>query len=82
MSKWMDIVTAPKNGTVILGYSIEEDDDLTPQIMKWVRGMWVINWDNTPMTGVKYFRLPSGEDCPTGHFHAPTHWMFLPDPPA
>lgn len=73
---WQPIETAPKDGTRILGYSIKEADDLTPQIMQWLRpnslGLikaegWHISWDHTPCDGSDWV-LP------------PTHWCSLPDP--
>lgn len=79
--EWRPIETAPKDGRVILGFSLEEDDDLMPQLIRWYQEGWVIAWDHTMMTGCKYFMLPNGKQCVTGHFQPPTHWMPLPDFP-
>lgn len=82
VSDWQPIETAPRDGTDILGYSTEEDDDLNPQIIKWKDGGWVISWDHTHMTGMKYYNLPDGRIIYTGHGQLPTHWMPLPEPPS
>lgn len=69
MTEWMDISTAPKDGTEILVYEKYEtrfgsnEYDYYIQIAYWGNYGWRID----------AFTPPSGSD--------PTHWMPLPEPP-
>lgn len=74
MTDWQPIETAPKDGTKILGTSVNGADDEHPQIITWLSRHdgydlgWYVAWDHTPCD--KY-----------GKHDLPTHWMPLPDPP-
>lgn len=63
---WQPIKTAPKDGTVVIGFDMtKDDDDGLPHGVDFMRtddrGVWI-----DPLTN----RL------------SPTHWMPLPSPPA
>ena len=72
MSKWQPIETAPKDGTVVLGYGITDGEVSGPSSEKTIEPMHHLG--------------PSGEWGITGGDYyivwiRPTHWMPLPEPP-
>jgi hypothetical protein len=78
MSEWHPIKTAPKDGTLILGYG-EPLDSGAPRfgLVAWVAAVteW---WEQTSPT-TKELRVEEG-----GHWDGdviPDYWMLLPDPP-
>ncbi len=82
-SPWMDIETAPKDGTEILGLFFHpRDEDSYPMLSgPWTTcfkdGKWRSSWDGEQVLeymsdfGSEYKSL----------FYDPTHWMPLPAPP-
>jgi hypothetical protein len=66
MEGWQPIDTAPKNGTVILGYS--------PQL-----GTEPIFWGCQPQHNPHSFWITAS--CRIVHISQYTHWMPLPEPP-
>lgn len=67
--QWQPIETAPKDGSVVLGYwvasldGIDVTGDKCYALTLWMGGEWV-----------------SADDCDIS-FADPTHWMPLPTPP-
>ena len=82
MTDWQPIETAPKDGTEIIGCSVNKwgDDNVTlygPWTMAFSRDMWRSSWDGSEVLsymsdfGSQYKELDSD----------PTHWMPLPSTP-
>jgi hypothetical protein len=63
--EWLPIETAPKDGTEVLVYGLDYDEQVIA----------IVEWDAT--NGV-YSRGPMGDYF---SFDEPTHWMPLPAPP-
>lgn len=73
MTEWQPIETAPKDGTLILGFSAQYR---TPKLSQ---DRATIFWDadNVLGAGVGWWgKLPNGLVMTN-----PTHWMPLPNPP-
>lgn len=79
---WLDIETAPKDGTEIIGVHFEEWEDFKPTLYgPWTiafrSNKWRSSWDNSEVVnymsdfGTEY----KEPDCD------PTHWQPLPVPP-
>lgn len=72
MSKWMDIETAPKDGTVILVYPGTWDYSASPA--KWNEDQYAKKprpfWDRSDAITVGWNRG-----------RVPTHWIPMPEPP-
>jgi hypothetical protein len=73
---WQPIETAPRNGTIFLGYFANNDDDtiFLSEIM-WVGKDEVVIGNGEPVGPSKWFSLLSQSVV------NPTHWMPLPEPP-
>lgn len=65
---WSTIETAPKDGTMILGY--EQNGIQTPMPMQWVKQYGQHAWDMEERWW-DYFGID---------YWNPTHWMPLPEP--
>ena len=66
MNVWLDISTAPRDGTPILGH--------------WLDGDFVgagKNYAVTAFVGFEWISLEQDDYA----FNPPTHWMPLPEPP-
>jgi len=67
--KWQPIETAPKDGTVILGWR------RYPVAIRWHRSYQGFMWHACILDSTMY------EMCFTGDDQLLTHWMPLPNPP-
>ncbi len=70
MSEWQPIETAPKDGTEILAYVVQEPDDYTDAVGA------PEGWANVDIGRFDMFGEWAGQWA-----GVPTHWMPLPDPP-
>jgi hypothetical protein len=79
MSQWMDIETAPKDGTVILVYA-EQGMSMSDFGLEDIEfnGMHVAVWDAYGGGAWVIASYPDMGDVVTGD---PTHWRPLPPPP-
>ena len=75
-SDWMPMETAPKDGSIVLGFFpnmwLPGGDYRFPD-RRW--GMGSVRWDGSEDSGF-YWSLLDGDSVGD-----PTHWMPLPDPP-
>ena len=67
MSEWLPIETAPKNGTWIVAWCLED----FPQVVSWDNE---IDYGEDGVSQIWRSVL-------TERFVIPTHWMPLPEPP-
>jgi hypothetical protein len=76
MTKWQPIETAPKDGTVVLGFANNEDGTVFLSEIMWCKkNETIIGVTNSVVGPNQWFSLlSSGSVCPT-------HWMPLPEPP-
>ena len=72
---WQLIETAPRNGTIFLGYFANDDDTIFLSEIMWVGKDEVVIGDGEPVGPSKWFSLLSQSVV------NPTHWMPLPEPP-
>ena len=70
--RWQPIETAPKDGTVVLGFDPTRDDDEEDPL----GGMDFMRWMNAMDDE------PAGWYDPSTHSMNPTLWAKLPAPPA
>lgn len=72
MTKWQPIKTAPKDGSSVLLYGIQEPHELIKCDKPIVfSGYWDLTDDAWVSSGSTW----------TGPFYEATHWMPLPEPP-
>jgi len=75
---WQPIETAPKNGTIVLGYFDNGDGSIFMSHIMWVKSGEMICGGNEHDGFVgpqKWFSLLGRDEV------LPTHWMPLPEPP-
>ena len=78
MSEWQPIDTAPKDGTIVLGYFDNDDETFFMSHIMWVKNGEMVcgGNENDGLVGPqKWFSLLSRRGV------EPTHWMPLPAPP-
>ena len=75
--QWLPIGTAPKNGTVVLGFADNKDGTVFLSEIMWCKkNETIIGIAGNEAGPNQWFSLLlSGSVCPT-------HWMPLPEPPA
>ena len=74
--QWLPIGTAPKNGTVVLGFADNKDGTVFLSEIMWCKNNETIIGVTDSVVGPNqwFSLLSSGSVCPT-------HWMPLPEPP-
>jgi hypothetical protein len=77
MTEWKPIETAPKDGTVVLGFADNKDGTVFLSEIMWCKKNETIIGVTDSVVGPNqwFSLLSSGSVCPT-------HWMPLPEPPA
>ena len=84
MSDWMDIETAPKDGTLVLVYCREESVTSLHGNIAVARHAHDVEWeDGAPMSQWEYgeYDTPHATSGKGGYVVTATHWMPLPEPP-
>lgn len=77
-NKWQPIETAPKDGTRILLYRKDENNDPLMAIASWSNYTWISSkQDDGSWGGWLVFACRSDSEA----FYSPTHWQPLPQPP-
>lgn len=75
MSEWQDISTAPKDGSIVLGFFPNmwvAGGDYADKSRLW--GMCAIRWDG-------YDEDWGWHTLDADTLGKPTHWMLMPEPP-
>jgi hypothetical protein len=73
---WQPIDTAPKDGTIVLGYFDNDDETFFMSEIMWIKSdEWFIGSASAPLGPSQWFSLLRQGIV------IPTHWMPLPAPP-
>lgn len=79
-AEWLDISSAPKDGTRILLYTSDVRFKTRPAIGFWGNGLWVAeSHENEYLTESENGTLRAFEDYIPRTVWVPTHWMPIPD---